>query len=56
MITEIIKPIKLLSGTHNDTAQTGQGCFMNVIAYLNGEPQITDQSDCVCYVVRPIAI
>ena len=56
MITEIIKPIQLLSGSHNDTAQTGQGGFMNVIAYLNGEPQITDQSDCVCYVVRPIAI
>ena len=56
MITKIIKPINLLRGTHDDTAQTGQGCFMNVIAYLNGEPQITDQSDCVCYVVRPIAI
>ncbi len=56
MITEIIKPINLLRGTHDDTAQTGQGCFMNVIAYLNGERQITDQSDCVCYVVRPIAI
>jgi hypothetical protein len=29
---------------------------MNVIAYLNGETQITDRSDCVCVVVRPIAI
>jgi len=29
---------------------------MNVIAYLNGEPQITDESTCVCVVVRPIAI
>ena len=56
MITEIIKPISLLRGTHVNTAKTGQGCFMNVIAYLNGERQITDQSDCVCYVVRPIAI
>ena len=55
-ITEIIKPIQLLEGTHEETAQTGQGCFMNVIAYLNGEPQITDQSPCVCEVVRPLAI
>ena len=51
-ITEIIAPIKLLAGTHEDTAKTGSGCFMNVIAYLNGEPQITDQSPCVCVTVR----
>ena len=51
-----IEPIKLLSGSHADTAQTGHGCFMNVIAYLNGEPQITDQSPCVCVYVRPLAI
>ena len=51
-----IEPIKLLSGAHSDTAQTGQGCFMNVIAYLNGESQITDQSLCVCVTIRPIAI
>lgn len=37
-----IEPIKLLRGQHKDTATTGQGCFMNVIAYLNGDPQITD--------------
>lgn len=55
-ITEIIKPIKLLAGTHQDTDVTGQGCFMNVIAYLNGEPQITDESECVCVTIRPIAI
>ena len=55
-ITEIIQPIQLLSGSHADTAETGQGCFMNVIAYLNGENQITDQSPCVCYTIRPIAI
>ena len=55
-ITQIIAPIKLLAGTHSDTAQTGSGCFMNVIAYLNGEDQITDQSSCVCVTVRPLAI
>jgi hypothetical protein len=51
-----IEPIKLLSGSHADTAQTGSGCFMNVIAYLNGEPQITDQSPCVCRTIRQPAI
>lgn len=51
-----IEPIKLLSGSHKDTATTGSGCFMNVIAYLNGEPQITDTSPCVCAVIRPVAI
>jgi hypothetical protein len=56
MLLDRFKPIKLLSGSHAHTGRTGQGCFMNVIAYLNGEPQITDQSTCVCVVVRPIAI
>jgi hypothetical protein len=51
-----IKPIKLLSGSHADTGKTGNGCFMNVISYLNGEPAITDQSPCVCVTVKPIAI
>ncbi|MGL4640600.1 MAG: hypothetical protein ACRCVX_12835 [Shewanella sp.] len=55
-ITGIIAPIKLLAGSHADTAKTGQGCFMNVIAYLNGEPQITDSSPCVCVTVRHISI
>lgn len=55
-ITEIISPVKLLSGTHSDAAETGRGCFMNVIAYLNGESQITDRSECVCVTIRPIAI
>lgn len=55
-ITDIIAPITLLHGSHEDTAKTGQGCFMNVISYLNGEPQITDNSPCVCVTVRKIAI
>jgi len=50
------EPIKLLKGSHANTGQTGLGCFMNVIAYLNGEPQITDESPCVCVTVRPIAV
>jgi hypothetical protein len=56
IVPSIIEPIRLLKGSHEDTAKTGQGCFMNVIAYLNGEPQITDQSPCVCVTVRPLAI
>ena len=56
MIADIIKPIKLLKGSHADTGATGQGCFMNVISFLNGEPQITDNSPCVCITVKPIAI
>ncbi len=51
-----IEAIKLLSGTHADTATTGHGCFMNVISYLNGEAQITDKSTCVCPTIRLIAI
>lgn len=41
-----IKPIRLLKGSYADTKTTGQGCFMNVVAYLNGESQITDSSPC----------
>ena len=55
-VPEIIKPIKLLQGSHDDTGITGQGCFMNVVAYLNGEPQITDSSPCVCVTVSRMAI
>jgi hypothetical protein len=51
-----IQPIKLLGGSHSTTAQTGSGCFMNVISYLNGESQITDRSPCVCTTIRRIAI
>ena len=56
MIADIIKPIKLLKGSHADTGTTGQGCFLNVISFLNGELQITDNSPCVCIIVKPIAI
>lgn len=51
-----IPEIQLLPGPHSDTGRTGRGCFMNVVAYLNGDAQITDSSECVCPVVRPIAI
>jgi hypothetical protein len=55
-IAEIISPIMLLEGSHKDTGSTGQGCFMNVVAYLNGEVQITDDSPCVCITVKQIII
>lgn len=49
-----IKPIMLLAGDHPNTAETGSGCIMNVISYLNGEAQITDRSPCVDPVVRKL--
>ena len=51
-----IPQVKLLKGSHAETKQTGQGCFMNVVAYLNNEPTITDQSECVCFVMRPLFV
>ena len=51
-----IEAIKLLRGSHADTGKTGVGCFMNIIAYLNGDTQITDQSECVCITVKRISI
>lgn len=51
-----IKPITLLGGHHPTTARTGSGCFMDVIAYLNGDAQITDRSPCVDPVVRQLMI
>ena len=55
-ILDIIKPIKLVRGSHTDIATTGQGCFMNVAGYLNGDAQITDESECVCVTIMPIAV
>lgn len=55
-IASRIKPIALLCGEHKDTGTTGSGCFMNVIAYLNGEAQITDKSPCVDRTIRNIMV
>lgn len=55
-ITDLIKPIKLLQGSHPDTAQTGSGCFMNTISYLNGDEKITDRPACVDPAVRVMMI
>ena len=55
-ITDVIKPIKLLHGSHPDTAQTGSGCFMNVASYLNGDENITDMPTCVDSTVRVMMI
>lgn len=51
-----LQPIRLISGSHPDMVTTGQGCFMNIISYLNGESQITDESPCVCVTIRPMVI
>jgi len=55
-ITDILKPIKLLKGSHPNTGETGSGCLMNVVSYLNGDQEITDRPACACPVVMPIAI
>ncbi len=51
-----IESIKLSVGNQPDTDTTGRGCFMNVIAYLNGDGRITDMSKCVCPFIRPFAV
>ena len=55
-ITEIIRPIELLRGTHPEAGDTGRGCLMNVVSYLNGDRKITDKPACSCPVIIPIAI
>jgi len=55
-ILDVIKPIKLLAGSHPDTKSTGSGCFMNVVSYLNGDDDITDKPTCVDPFVRHLAI
>jgi hypothetical protein len=42
-----IQPIKLLAGCHQHTGQTGQGCFLNVCSYLQGDHVITDKPSSV---------
>lgn len=55
-ILDTIKPIKLLHGSHKDTAVTGSGCMMNVISYLQGDEIITDSPSCVDSTIRKICI
>lgn len=55
-ILDTIKPITLLHGHHDNTGTTGSGCFMDVIAYLNGEAQITDSSPCVHEAIRDVMV
>lgn len=55
-LADILKPIKLLRGNHTNTGVTGQGCFMNVASYLNGDTIVTDRPTCVCPLVRSVAV
>ena len=55
-LADILKPIKLLRGSHANTGVTGQGCFMNVASYLNGDIVVTDRPPCVCPLVRSVAV
>ncbi len=55
-VLNIIKPIKLLKGSHEETGATGSGCMMNVISYLQNEPVITDAPRGVDPGIRRICI
>jgi hypothetical protein len=50
-----INPIRLVRGGRDDTDKTGEGCIMNVIAYMQGE-RITDTPEGVCEALRILAI
>jgi len=56
MANKMNTPIKLLAGNHPNVGTTGQGCFMNIAAYLNGDDQITEDSACVCATLRALLI
>lgn len=56
IVPDIIKPIRLARGPNKNIGATGVGCFMNVVAFLNGDAVITDNSPCVCPSVRRVAI
>jgi hypothetical protein len=36
--------VRLARGSHQP--ESGKGCAMNVISYINGDPHITDFPDC----------
>ena len=55
-VLNIIKPIKLLKGSHKETGATGSGCMMNVISYLQNESVITDAPGGVDSVIRNVCI
>ena len=52
----IIKPIRLLKGSHKETDAMGSGCMMNVISYLQNESVITDAPGGVDSMIRNVCI
>lgn len=55
-ILDSIKPIRLLRGSHKETGETGSGCMMNVISYLQGDVVITDDPKGVCPIIKHVCI
>lgn len=55
-ILDTIKPIRLLKGCHENTGETGSGCMMNVISYLQGDDKITDKPGGVDKMIREVCI
>ena len=49
-LDRITHPLRLARGSHQP--ESGKGCAMNVISYINGDTQITDFPDCSA---RPLA-
>lgn len=54
-ILSIISPITLCVGHNPKTAETGKGCLLDICSYLNGDAVITDHTDCVHPLIRPLA-
>lgn len=47
-VLELIAPIKLTRGPREDCAKTGEGCFLNVVAYLQGEEEPGTSPEGLC--------
>jgi hypothetical protein len=50
-LDRITHPLRLARGSHHPGS--GKGCAMNVISYINGDPQVTDFPDCSA---RPLSL
>jgi hypothetical protein len=50
-LDRITHPLRLAKGSHQ--SGSGKGCAMNVISYINGDPQVTDFPTCSA---RPLSL
>jgi len=51
-----VEAIRLLRGSHKETARTGHGCMMNVVSYLQGDSVITDAPTSVHPFIRAVCV